>query len=186
LTPAGEERAPRPPSTREPRDPEQRTTQLRDPEQRTTPVELLWDLVFAFAITQVTTLLAEARLGAHPDPVLAAADGYSYLHLPIVAGVIIFAVGAKLLVRGSVSDALADPARLALCGGIALYLLAHAAFALRLGATVSADRVLAAAALLALEVLAGALAGWAVCLIAAAIVAVMCARETRGAVITEV
>ena len=27
-------------------------------ERRTTPVELLWDLVFVFAITQVTTLLA--------------------------------------------------------------------------------------------------------------------------------
>ncbi len=28
------------------------------PERRSTPVELLWDLVFAFAVTQVTTLLA--------------------------------------------------------------------------------------------------------------------------------
>ena len=27
-------------------------------ERRTSPVELLWDLVFVFAITQVTTLLA--------------------------------------------------------------------------------------------------------------------------------
>ena len=26
-------------------------------ERRTTPVELLWDLVFVFAITQVTTLM---------------------------------------------------------------------------------------------------------------------------------
>jgi low temperature requirement protein LtrA len=26
-------------------------------ERRTTPVELLWDLVFVFAVTQVTTLL---------------------------------------------------------------------------------------------------------------------------------
>ena len=36
-------------------------------ERRTTPVELLWDLVFVFAVTQVTTLLAHdtnwARLG---------------------------------------------------------------------------------------------------------------------------
>ena len=29
-----------------------------DGERRTTPIELLWDLVFVFAITQVTTLLA--------------------------------------------------------------------------------------------------------------------------------
>src|SRR5919198_852329 len=30
----------------------------RDFERRTTPIELLWDLVFVFAVTQVTTLLA--------------------------------------------------------------------------------------------------------------------------------
>ena len=28
-------------------------------ERRTSPVELLWDLVFAFAVTQVTTLLRQ-------------------------------------------------------------------------------------------------------------------------------
>src|ERR671938_1298249 len=28
------------------------------PERRTTPVELLWDLVFVFAVTRVTTLLS--------------------------------------------------------------------------------------------------------------------------------
>jgi low temperature requirement protein LtrA len=28
-------------------------------ERRSSPVELLWDLVFAFAVTQVTTLLRE-------------------------------------------------------------------------------------------------------------------------------
>jgi low temperature requirement protein LtrA len=36
-------------------------------ERRTTPVELLWDLVFVFAVTEVTTLFAHdtnwARLG---------------------------------------------------------------------------------------------------------------------------
>ena len=122
---------------------------------------------------------AEARLNAHPDPVLAAADGYSYLHLPIVAGIIIFAVGAKLLVRGSATAALAGPGRLALCGGIALYLLAHAAFRVRLGEAPIRERVLAALALLALYALGGGLAGWALCLIAAAIVAVVCAWETR-------
>src|SRR5206468_3524723 len=76
---------------------------------------------------------AELRLREHPDPVLAAADGYSYLHLPLVAGIIVFAVGARFLVRGSASAPLSDAARLVLCGGVALYLLAHLAFELRLG-----------------------------------------------------
>ena len=70
---------------------------------------------------------AEERLREHDDPVLAAADGYSYLHLVIVAGIITFAVGVKVLTRDSVSAPLPDPARLALCGGVALYLVGHAA-----------------------------------------------------------
>src|SRR4051812_43643654 len=42
---------------------------------------------------------AAARLRTHDDPVLAAADAYSYLHLVIVAGIILFAVGVKLAVH---------------------------------------------------------------------------------------
>src|SRR5438067_2922286 len=56
---------------------------------------------------------AEARLREHADPVLAAADAYSYIHLVIVAGIIIFAVGAKLSIEGS-----AGPGGLALAGGV--------------------------------------------------------------------
>ena len=51
---------------------------------------------------------AEARLREHDDPVLAAADGYSYLHLVIVAGIIIFAVGMK---SRSTSSASRSPTR---------------------------------------------------------------------------
>jgi low temperature requirement protein LtrA len=123
---------------------------------------------------------AETRLAAHPDPVLAAADGYSYLHLPIVAGMIIFAVGAKLLVRGDPGAGLAGSARLALCSGIALYLLAHAAFRLRLGEAALRERAAAAVLLLGLYALSGGLAGWAVCALAAAVVALVCASETRN------
>src|SRR4029077_15882904 len=65
---------------------------------------------------------AEERLREHDDPVLAAADGYSYLHLLIVAGIITFAVGVKVLTRDSVSAPLPGPARLALCGGVSMYL----------------------------------------------------------------
>ena len=41
--------------------PDPEPTGQPDPERRTTSVELLWDLVFVFAVTQVTALLA-ARL----------------------------------------------------------------------------------------------------------------------------
>ena len=39
---------------------------------------------------------AERSLRTHHDPVLAAADAYSYLHLVMIAGIIVFAAGAKL------------------------------------------------------------------------------------------
>ncbi len=68
--------------------------------------------------------IAEARLRDHDDPVLAAADGYSYLHLVIVAGIIIFAVGMKSTIH-ELGEPLSDAARLALCGGLALYLLGN-------------------------------------------------------------
>ena len=47
------------------------------------------DLLHRFAA------IAQESLLTSRDPVLAAADGYSYLHLLLVAGVIIFAVGAR-------------------------------------------------------------------------------------------
>lgn len=74
---------------------------------------------------------AERRLRVHDDPVLAAADAYSYLHFIMIAGIIVFATGAKLAVEGN-ADSLPDAARLALCGGVALYLAGHAAFRWRL------------------------------------------------------
>ena len=60
---------------------------------------------------------AQARLRAHEDPVLAAADAYSYLHLVIVAGIIVFAVGAGAVVHAA-DKPLRDFARLSLCGGV--------------------------------------------------------------------
>jgi low temperature requirement protein LtrA len=75
---------------------------------------------------------AEQRLReTDGDVVLAAADGYSYLHLLIVAGIVVFAAGIRVAVE-SPNLYLPDPIRLCLCGGIALYLLGHAAFRLRM------------------------------------------------------
>ena len=45
--------------------------------------------------------MAEERLRSSRDPVLAASDAYSYLHLVIIAGIIVFAVGARLVVGGT-------------------------------------------------------------------------------------
>ena len=59
-----------------------------------------------------------------------ARDSYSYLHLPMVAGIVLFALGAKKTL-GDVGEPLKLVPAFALCGGVALYLLAHVAFRLR-------------------------------------------------------
>ena len=109
-------------------------------------VGLWWIYFDRFAAT------AEERLGAHDDPVLAAADGYSYLHLVLVAGIIIYAVGARHSVTHW-AGALSPAARLTLCGGVAVYLAGHVAFRLRMtGDFSSAESVAAAACLLVFAV----------------------------------
>jgi low temperature requirement protein LtrA len=123
---------------------------------------------------------AAERLRRHADPVLAAADGYSYLHLVIVAGIITFAVGVKILVRASVGSALPDPARLALCGGVALYLAGNASFAWRMVGRLDYEKPTVAAGLLALYALGGSLAAWTVAGAVAVLLVALCAAEAES------
>ena len=127
---------------------------------------------------------AEERLRGHEEPVLAAADAYSYLHLPLVAGIIVFAVGAKLLVHDS-AEPLSDAARLALCGGVALYLVAHAAFQLRIAGELAWAKLVAAAALLIVYAATADAAGWGVAAAACAVLAALCTTEARVAAADE-
>jgi low temperature requirement protein LtrA len=78
-----------------------------------------------------------------------ARDAYSYLHLPMVAGIVLFAFGLKT-VLGHVDDQLDTVPAVGLCGGAALYLLGHIAFLLRTTRRVWRRRTIAAAVLLAL------------------------------------
>ena len=137
-------------------------------------VAMWWTYFEGFAET------AAERLRDHDDPVLAAADAYSYLHLVIVAGIITFAVGIKVLTRDSVSAPLEDPARLALCGGAALYLVGCAAFALRMIGRLEYEKLAVAVALLALYAITGAVAAWAVAAAVAALVVALCAFEAEA------
>jgi low temperature requirement protein LtrA len=119
---------------------------------------------------------AEVRLRAHEDPVLAAADAYSYLHLLLVAGIIVFAVGVKFAVAHA-EDPLADGARLALCGGIALYLSGLVAFRLRLLGKLDVADAVAAIAVLAIFAATGGAAAWLTELAVTAVLAILVARE---------
>jgi len=84
-------------------------------------------------------------------------DSYTYLHFPMVAGIVFLALGLKKVIeyvadteRHDLGDALTGVPLLALYGGVALYLLAHVAFRLRNVHSVNRQRVLAALVLVAL------------------------------------
>jgi low temperature requirement protein LtrA len=94
---------------------------------------------------------AERRLSAAQGEERArlARDSYSYLHLPMVAGIIYVALGVKQTLS-HVGDPLGTIPAVALCGGVALYLLGHNAFRLREVGSVSVPRLVVTMLCLAL------------------------------------
>jgi low temperature requirement protein LtrA len=78
-----------------------------------------------------------------------ARDSYSYLHFPMVAGVVLAAFGLEATLA-HVDDALGAERAFALLGGVAIYLLAHVALRLRNARTVNYQRLLLAVVLFAL------------------------------------
>jgi low temperature requirement protein LtrA len=98
-----------------------------------------------------------------------ALHAYSYLHLPMVAGIVLFALGLKTTV-GDVGEPLDTVPAVALCGGAALYLLAHIAFLFRTTGRVFRRRTVGAVLLLALIPIAAATPALA----ALALVSVVC------------
>jgi len=74
-----------------------------------------------------------------------ARDVFTYLHLPMVAGVVLFAFAMKKTLA-HVGDELATIPALGLCGGPALYLLAFVALRFRVARTFGGGRLIAAVA----------------------------------------
>ena len=104
-----------------------------------------------WAYFDVVALVAERKLRATTGTaqLRMARDSYSYLHLPMVAGIILFAVGVKKTI-GDVGEPLKLIPAVALCGGVALYLVAHILFRLRNVGSLNRQRLVVALALLAL------------------------------------
>ena len=104
-----------------------------------------------WAYFDLVMLTAERRLSAAQAEVRArlARDSYTYLHLPMVAGIIFAALGIEQTLA-HVGEPLGTIPAVGLCGGCALYLLAHNAFRLREEGSVSVPRLVVAVVCLAL------------------------------------
>ena len=116
-----------------------------------------------------------------------ARDSYAYLHLPMIGGIVLFALGLKSTLA-HLDEPLEPVAAVGLCGGVALYFLAHVFFRLRNVRSLSRPRIVAAALALATIPLALEIDA----LVALGVVATLCAgliayeairyRETRARV----
>ncbi|MCW2986071.1 MAG: low temperature requirement protein [Conexibacter sp.] len=104
-----------------------------------------------WAYFDVVAIVAERRFrqATGLDRVLIARDSYTYLHLPMVAGIILFSLGVKKTLP-HVGDELGTIPAVGLCGGVALYFLAHVAFRLRNVRTLNRGRLASAIVLVAL------------------------------------
>ncbi len=134
-----------------------------------------------WAYFDVVAIVAERRLTEAPPGEQAplARDSYSYIHFPMIAGIVLLAVGLKKT-ELAVDEPLKTVPAVALCGGVALYLLAHIAFRYRNVGTLNRQRGLAAVAALALIPLALEVdALWAVAAVTALLVALIAYEAIR-------
>jgi low temperature requirement protein LtrA len=107
----------------------------------------LWWLYFDIVALVAERRLANAAPGREQNAV--ARDSFSYLHLPMVAGIVLVALGMKKSLE-HVGDPLKLEPSVALLGGTALYLLAHVAFRWRNVHRFSVQRIACAIVLVAL------------------------------------
>jgi low temperature requirement protein LtrA len=105
-----------------------------------------WLAYFDFFPARLLQLLA-ARSGT--AQVALARDVYSYIHLPMVAGIVLFAFAVEVTLA-HVGEKLATVPAFALCIGPALYLSAYVALRLRISRTLGRGRLIAALACMVL------------------------------------
>ena len=107
-----------------------------------------------------------------------ARDSFTYLHLPMVAGIVIFAFGVKTTLAHVHAHLHSVPAA-ALCGGVALYLLALSTFKRRNIGSFNYPRLVATAALVALAPVATVLPALLSLSLVALVACTMIAYEVR-------
>jgi low temperature requirement protein LtrA len=135
----------------------------------------IWWLYF-----DVIAMLAERTLAALPpgrERNELARDTYSYIHFPMIAGIVLGALGLKTTLAG-VGEELQTVTAFAMLGGTALYLLGHVAHRLRNVQTLNKHRLACAGLALALVPLAVELPALATLAILAVVLWVLIGLES--------
>jgi low temperature requirement protein LtrA len=138
---------------------------------------MLWWMYF-----DVVALVSERRLVEAPEGRVRnemARDSFSYLHFPMVAGIILLALGLKKTLE-HVDEPLKLVPALAMLGGVALYALAHVAFRWRNVHTLNTRRLGTAVLLVALVPLAVEIPALATVAVLAALLVTLVGIETRS------
>jgi low temperature requirement protein LtrA len=136
----------------------------------------LWWLYFDIVALVAERRLTRAKVGREQNEI--ARDSFSYLHFPMVAGIVLLALGMKLTLQ-HVDEPLETVPAAAMLGGAAIYLLAHVAFRWRNVHRFNTARLACALLLFALIPLGTSIdALWTLALLAA-LLAVLIVYETR-------
>ena len=137
----------------------------------------LWWLYFDIVALVAARRLAAAEVGRVQNEM--ARDSYSYAHFPMVAGIVLVALGMKKTL-GDVEEPLKLVPAVALLGGTAMYLLAHVGFRYRHIHTVNSRRLGLAVLLVAFVPVAVEIPALATVTVLAAALVALIAVETRG------
>ena len=136
----------------------------------------LWWLYFDYVAR-----IAERRLELAPNRTILARDAYTYLHVVLVAGVIVTAVGDELVIAHP-SDELPGEEVAAIVAGPALYLLGHALFRWRMAGSISWKRLGGALACVALGLVGTAIPALVLALLVTGVlIAVIAAEQVASA-----
>ncbi len=137
----------------------------------------MWWVYFDVVALVAGRRLAAAKKGREQNEM--ARDSYSYVHFPMVAGIILVALGLKKTL-GHVDEPLHTVPSFALLGGLAIYLLGLVAFRWRHVHTLNKRRLGLAIVLLAAFPLVADVDALIALAIPAALLSAMIFRETRS------
>ncbi len=137
----------------------------------------LWWLYFDVVFLVAARRLAQAEAGRVQNEM--ARDSYSYLHFPMVAGIVLVALGMKKTL-GDTGEPLKLVPAAALLGGSAVYLLAHVGFRYRHIHTINVRRLGLAALLAAFVPVAVEIPALATAGVLAAALALLIVVETHA------